>query len=79
MPLKRFTYTTCKSNEPCPRLAEFLGKLKIYFAGVDIGNDITRLERCNLIVSKFLDISGGGSLVTRLIRMIRWRTMLEPS
>ena len=37
-------------------LAEFLSRPDITFAGVDIGNDITRLERCRLAVKNFVDI-----------------------
>jgi hypothetical protein len=49
-------YRNCKVKEPCPKLANFLANPEIIFAGVDIGNDITRLGRCNLVASNFVDI-----------------------
>jgi ribonuclease D len=49
-------YQNCKANEPFPKLANFLANPKITFAGVDIGDDITRLGCCNLVVSNFVDI-----------------------
>ena len=49
-------YQNCKANQPCPKLAEFLGRPDISFAGVDIANDITRLGLCKLSVANFVDI-----------------------
>ena len=37
-------------------MADFLSRPDITFAGVDIGNDITRLEHCRLAVKNFVDI-----------------------
>ena len=49
-------YQISSADQPCPKLADFLGKADVTFAGVDIGNDITRLGRCNLSVANFVDI-----------------------
>ena len=49
-------YQISSADQPCPKLADFLGMPDITFAGVDIGNDITRLGRCNLSVANFVDI-----------------------
>jgi ribonuclease D len=49
-------YQISSADQPCPKLADFLGRPDITFAGVDIGNDITRLGRCNLSVANFVDI-----------------------
>ena len=49
-------YQIFSADQPCPKLAEFLGRPDITFAGVDIGNYITRLGSCKLSVANFMDI-----------------------
>ena len=49
-------YQICSADQPCPKVAEFLGRPDITFVGVDIGNDITRLGHCKLSVANFVDI-----------------------